>query len=222
MTIDAPVVVFDFDLTLTKVDNARRFYRWLVLRQPWRLGLVVVAAPGLAVLALATLSRKWFGLFWIWAGTLGVRASAVPQLVQEHIASLSDDPASIFLDAAVDRLREHLHQGHRVVIATGSPKPLARAFLRHAGLDNVPLIGTCLRSHAGGLARDPYCHGDDKLLMLQERGFFPPWASVYTDHRSDLPILRHSSASYLVSPKRECLASIERELESKPTVLLWR
>lgn len=42
---DANVVVFDFDLTLTRWETGRRFFKGLLRRQPWRLGALIVALP---------------------------------------------------------------------------------------------------------------------------------------------------------------------------------
>lgn len=45
MTNSAPIVVFDFDLTLTRWDTADHFFRWLIRRTWWRLAMVCIALP---------------------------------------------------------------------------------------------------------------------------------------------------------------------------------
>src|SRR6185312_11307758 len=120
----SPVVVFDFDLTLTRWDTTERFFRWLLKRDPWRLALIVGALPALGPLMLVTRSRKWLVRFAVWASTLGRNGSSLSKLAEEHIRSLPGGHDAVFLPAAIERVHEHLAQGHRVVIATGCLEPL--------------------------------------------------------------------------------------------------
>lgn len=222
MSQSSPVVVFDFDLTLTRWDTADRFFRWLLKREPWRFALVVVALPAVAAVMLATRNRKWLVWFAVWVATLGRSPASLPGLADEHIRSLAGGPESAFVPAAVERLRAHLAQGHRVVIATGCLEPLARALLACIGLSHVPLVASTVRSCLGGLVRDQHCFGANKVPMLTAVGFAPPWAVAYTDHHADLPVLRLSAECYVVSPKPECLAAIKQALAAEATVLPWR
>lgn len=216
------VIVFDFDLTLTRWDTASRFFKWLLRRDLWRLALVLLALPVLAPLLLVKFTRKWPIRYAVWVATLGRTNDALPALVEEHIQSLPLGHASVFLPDAVAQLQAHVEQGDQVVIATGCLQPLAVALLQQAGLGQVPLVASTLRPFLGGLVRDQHCFGASKVPMLSARGFSPPWAVAYTDHQADLPILQLSSECYLVSPKTTCLARIEQVLATKPTVLVWR
>src|SRR5687767_13334184 len=198
MNQGSQVVVFDFDLTLTRWDTADRFFRWLLRRNAWRLALVVAALPVLGPLMLAASTRKWPIRFAVWVATLGRDSSALADLAQQHIRSLPGGHAAVFVPAAVECLHAHVACGHRVVIATGCLEPLARALLQHAGLDHVPLVASTLRPFLGGLARDQHCFGANKIPMLTARGFAPPWAFAYTDHHADLPVLELSAERFLV------------------------
>jgi phosphatidylglycerophosphatase C len=216
------VVVFDFDLTLTRWDTADRFFRWLLRRDPWRFALVLFALPALGPFLMAKSTRKWPIRFAVWVATLGRAPNVLSALAEEHIESLPLGHASVFLPAAVERLRAHVARGDQVVIATGCVEALAHALLRRAGLGHVPLVASTLRPFLGGLVRDQHCFGPNKIPMLAARGFAPPWAVAYTDHHADLPVLRLSAERYLVSPKPKCLARIEQALAIKATILAWR
>ena len=215
-------VVFDFDLTLTKWDTADRFFRWLLKRDPWRLGIVVLLLPVLLPLLIATATRKLPIRFAVWVATLGRSQEDLLRLVREHADSFSADTRAVFLQAGLERLQSHLAQGHRVVVATGSLEVLAKELLARAGYDHVPLVGSTLRSFLGGMARDQHCFGPNKIPMLAARGFSPPWAITYTDHRCDLPILELSLERYLINPKPECIRAIEQALNTKATILAWQ
>jgi phosphatidylglycerophosphatase C len=222
MNQEPRVVVFDFDLTLTRWDTADRFFRWLLRRAPWRMGVLIAALPVLAPLLLARRTRKWPIRFAVWVATLGRSPAALPARVEAFIHSLPMGHASVFVPVAVAQLRGHVERGDRVVVATGCIDVLARSLLRHAGLGHVPLVASTVRPFLGGLVRDQHCFGSNKIPMLAARGFAPPWAVAYTDHHADLPVVRLSAERYLVSPRPECLARIERALQAPATVLGWR
>lgn len=222
MSKQPPVVVFDFDLTLTRWDTADRFFRWMLKRDPWRFGLVITALPILGPLLLFKSTRKWPVRFAVWVATLGRTPEALPKLVEEHIQTLLADRESVFLPAALEQVQIHVAQGHRVVIATGSLEPLAQALLNHADLGDIPLVASTLRPFLGGLVRDQHCFSSNKISMLAARGFAPPWDIAYTDHHADLPVLKLSAERYLISPKPKCLARIQQALSIEATILMWR
>jgi phosphatidylglycerophosphatase C len=167
-------------------------------------------------------TRKWPVRFAIWAATLGRSTRDLEGLVQEHVAAIFAGAEPVFVDAGLARLQQHIDDGHRVVIATGSLQVLARELLCRGGYGHVPLVASTLRPYFGGLASDRHCFGRNKVPMLSERGFAPPWAVTYTDHHCDLPVLRLSRERYLISPKPQCVARIEHALSIKATILAWR
>lgn len=60
------VVVFDFDLTLTRWETAGRFFKCLLRRQPWRIAGVVLALPVLAPLWALPHTRRLPVRFAVW------------------------------------------------------------------------------------------------------------------------------------------------------------
>ena len=219
---DANVVVFDFDLTLTRWETAGRFFKGLLCRQPWRLAVLIVALPLLAPLLLVPRARRLPMRCAVWLATFGRSREAMQALAQAHADAVFAGDEALFIAPAVARLREHLAQGDRVVIATGCWEPLARALLAHGGLGEVPLVASTLRPWRGGWVSDQHCLGANKIPMLAARGFAPPWAMAYTDHHADLPLLRHSAQWCLVSPTADCLQRIETALATRAQVLAWR
>jgi phosphatidylglycerophosphatase C len=219
---NTPVVVFDFDLTLTRWDTADRFFRWLLRREPWRMAVIVMVFPILGPLLLAKSTQRWPIWFAVWVATLGRSPDDLPALAQAHIRSLPQGHASVLLPDAVRQLQAHVAKGDRVVIATGCVDALAQALLSQAGLGHVTLVASTVRPFMGGLVRDQHCFGRNKIPMLTARGFAPPWSIAYTDHHADIPVLTLSAERFLISPKPECLARIEQALAGKPTVLAWR
>jgi phosphatidylglycerophosphatase C len=222
MSDAAPVVVFDFDLTLTRWDTADRFFRWLLRRNVWRLALVLAATPILGLLFLSRRTRKWLIRYAVWIATVGRSRDALEALVREHVDAFLGAGERVFLPAGLERLKSHLEAGHVVVIATGTLEPLARELLRRESLEEVPLVASTLRPFLGGMARDRHCFGRNKLTMLSERGFAPPYAVAYSDHHCDLPVLQSSRQCWLVSPKAGCIVKIGQALSTPPGILSWR
>ena len=219
---EATTVVFDFDLTLTRWDTADRFFRWLLKRDFWRLALALAAAPILGPLLLSARTRKWPVRYAVWVATLGRTHEDLAVLAREHADEVFGGAHGVFMPDALECLRSHLAQGHRVVVATGCLEILARELLGRAGLADLPLVGSTLRPYLGGLARHEHCFGPNKIPMLSTRGFAPPWTVTYTDHPCDLPVLKLSSERYLINPKPDAVALIRRELAGESTVLTWR
>ena len=218
----ATTVVFDFDLTLTRRDTADRFFRWLLKRQPWRLGLMLPLLPVLLPLLLMRPTRTWPVRHAVWVATLGRSHSDLRMLVRAHADEIFADGASVFLREGLERLESHERQGDRVVIATGCLEVLARELLERAGFGHVALVGSSLQPWCGGMVRHEHCFGPNKIPMLARRGFAPPWSVTYTDHQCDLPVLRCSTQRFLVNPTAEAVRVVERELACKTDVLTWR
>lgn len=216
------VVVFDFDLTLTRWETASRFFKCLLRRQPWRIAGVVLALPVLAPLWALPRTRHLPVRFAVWMATFGRSHETLARLAVAHADEVFAGPDPVFLPQGVERLRHHLAQGDEVVIATGCWEPLARALLEREGLKDVPLVASTLRPCVGGWVSENHCIGENKIPMLTERGYPPPWRTAYTDHRADLPLLRNSEQWYLVSQGEKCLRLIEQTMMTKAQILPWR
>ncbi|HEX7339005.1 MAG TPA: HAD family hydrolase [Rhodanobacteraceae bacterium] len=216
------VVVFDFDLTLTRWDMTDVFCRWLLKRSPWRMAMMWLSAPFLAALLLFRRTRALPGRYAIWVATWGRDAASLPAWVDRYLDSLPGGGQAALLPQGLARVHEHLAAGQRVIIATGCIRPLVAALLHKAGLGKLPLVASTLRPRLGGLVHAEHCYWHNKPVMLAARGFTPPWAAVYTDHHADLPLLHQAQVGYLVSPTPETLARVQKALSSPPMVLDWR
>jgi phosphatidylglycerophosphatase C len=128
----------------------------------------------------------------------------------------------VFYRDGLVRLRHHLEQGHTVVIATGCLEVLAKELLCRAGFGHIALVGSTLRPFLGGMAAHRHCFGKNKVPMLTELGFAPPWAIGYSDSESDLPVLHHCHESYLINAKATCVLIVERRLAAKVNILVWQ
>lgn len=218
----AVIVVFDFDLTLTSWDTAARFFAWLLRRRPWKM---VLGAPVALVISPLALFRRTRGVpirCAAWLATFGHDHEPLRALARAHIAEINARYGSFLRRDGRTQIDAHLSQGHTVVVATGALEDLAREILVQEGLVNVTVVGSSMRRWLGGMVVNQHCFGANKIPMLQERGFEPPWAIVYSDHEADLPLLRAGARQFLVNPKPRAVARLMAVLGPSASVITWR
>jgi phosphatidylglycerophosphatase C len=216
------VAIFDFDLTLTAWDTAARFFRWLLRRSSWRMVILLVAAPVIGPFLLVRRTRKIPIRFAVWIATFGISDDDLAALAKLHVRSVQDAGEAFLLQQARDRVAHHQAAGHQVVIATGALDVLVREILCAEQVHDVTVVGSSLRPHLGGMVTNQHCYGPNKIPMLTQRGFAPPWAFVYSDHRDDLPIFEQGHERFIVNPLPKCAAHLQASLGTSATFLSWR
>jgi phosphatidylglycerophosphatase C len=215
-------IVFDFDHTLTSWDSSDRFFRWLIKRNLWRIGLIAILAPVLGPLFINRKTRKIPVRYAVWVATLLRSHERIESLAYEHVARIVANGEVLLLREGASQLHQHIELGHSVVIATGSLEVLAKQYLHRSGLGHVQLVGSSLKPYLYGMASKEHCIGERKIPMLTQRGYPPPWAVTYTDHERDLPLISNSAECFLVNPRPKAIRAITAKLSFTPTVLSWR
>lgn len=204
------VVVFDLDGTLVRDDSFSRFLFRLLVRSRRRGAGAALTLPlvGSIFAVPHRVTRTAAVNLWLWIGTAGLSDAAYTELAREFAEEHACEASGRRIDAAVAKLREHLAQGHRVVVVTGSEERLAREICRVLGLADVEIVGSTLRRRWGALAAGVHCYGPVKLHQLEAAGVRPPFACAYTDSAADLPLLLAAAERYMVEPKPRQLRRI--------------
>ena len=215
------VVVFDFDHTLTTFDTGSAFFAWLLKRDIWRILLLALMLPLLLPLVILRRTRKLFVRAAVWVGTLGRSQHDIDLLCDKFANERIKSGNTIFHRDGLARLRLHESQGHTVVIATGTLSALATALLKRAAIADVIVVGSSMRHFLFGMIAHEHCYGQQKVRMLEQRGFTAPWSAAYTDHESDFWLLEKSRERYLVNPKPKATAAFELKFNAKPSILRW-
>jgi phosphatidylglycerophosphatase C len=214
--------VFDFDHTLTTWDTAARFFGWLLRRAPWKMLLGAPIALLLGPFALFSRTRRIPIRYLVWLATFGQSHEQLRALAGLHVAQVMERGERFVRHDARSQIDWHQAQGHVVLVATGALQYLASEILANEGIVNVTVVGSSLRRFLGGMVVNQHCYGARKIAMLQERGFDPPWAFVYSDHEADLPLLKEGTTQIVVNPKpatAHCLLSV---LGPSASVVTWR
>ena len=218
---DAPVVVFDFDHTLYDGDSFGHVLGWLLKRNPLRTLVALAATPllGPMVAFLPTRRRGISG--YVWIGTFGLHGRrSFDALLDLYVATHQDQIRRRLLPVALEVLRGHRAAGDRVVIATGAPPELARAILAFVAHQDVPVIGTAVGPRFGAMGARRHCHNEEKVRMLQERGY-GEIAAAYSDSSADLPLLLAARAPVVVNPKAKRVEMFRRLLPPGTPILNW-
>ena len=209
-----PTVVFDLDKVLLGGDASTLFLRGRLRRAPGRALPLLLASPVLLAGAALPQSRP-LGARLMTRIALGGSADSDDGVAAAYRAALVVRPEAMVADA-VACLRAHQRAGDTVVVATGCEETLARGFLAAIGLGDLDVIG----SQATLPVRRAM--GPSKVEMLTERGHPPPWAAVYSDSPSDLPLFAGTPRPVLVNADEKAAQRVERTLGRRPETVTWR
>jgi phosphatidylglycerophosphatase C len=210
-----PTVVFDLDKVLLGGDASTLFLRGRLRRAPGRALPLLLASPVLLAGAALPQSRPLGARLMTRIALGGSADSDVDGVAAAYRTALAIRPEAMVADA-VACVRVHQRAGDTVVVATGCEETLARGFLAAIGLGDLDVIG----SQATLPVRRAM--GASKVEMLTERGHPPPWAAVYSDSPSDLPLFAGTPRPVLVNADEKAARRVERTLGRRPETVTWR
>ncbi|MGY1814763.1 haloacid dehalogenase-like hydrolase [Blastococcus sp. SYSU D00820] len=207
-------VVVDLDRVLLAGDASLLFLRGALTRAPRRLLRVLAAVPLLLAGSALPATRP-----------LGARAllrlAAPPGGADDAAAAfrraVAGRPGSVVAEA-VACVRAHLAAGDQVVVATGCEETMARGYLAAIGLGDVEVVGSTGRLWPPRVRR---AMGPAKVRLLEERGHPPPWAVVYSDSPSDVPLFSHTPRPVLVNAGSRAARRVAAALGREPETRRW-
>jgi phosphatidylglycerophosphatase C len=210
-----PTVVFDLDKVLLGGDASTLFLRGRLRQAPHRALPLLLAAPVLLVAAAIPQLRPLGARLMTRIALDGSAGSDVEGVASAYRAALTGKPEAAVAEA-IAAVRAHQRAGDTVVVATGCEEILARGFLAAIGLGDLDVVG----SQATVPVRRAM--GESKVRMLADRGHPPPWASVYSDSASDLPMFSGTPRPVLVNADDKEARQVERTLGRRPETRTWR
>jgi phosphatidylglycerophosphatase C len=210
-----PTVVFDLDKVLLSGDASTLFLRGRLRQAPHRALPLLLAAPVLLVAAAIPQLRPLGARLMTRIALDGSAGSDVEGVASAYRAALTRKPEAAVAEA-IAAVRAHQRAGDTVVVATGCEETLARGFLAAIGLGDLDVVG----SQATVPVRRAM--GESKVRMLADRGHPPPWASVYSDSASDLPMFSGTPRPVLVNADDKEARQVERTLGRRPETRTWR
>jgi phosphatidylglycerophosphatase C len=212
------VVVFDLDKVLLGGDASTLFLSGRLSQAPARLVPLLLALPLLLPGSALPQSRPLAARVMTRIAVGGSSGDDVEAVAAAYRRALARKPEAAVAEA-IACLRRHQADGDLVVIATGCEEILARGFLRAVGLGDLDVIGSTGRLWPPRVRR---AMGESKVRMLTERGYPPPWKTVYSDSPSDLPLFAGSPRPVLVNNDEKAAREVERTLGRPPETVTWR
>ena len=193
-------VIFDLDGTLTKKDTYLPFLG-MCLKEFGPRSLSVALLPFYASLYLCGLISN-ARLKEVFLGKIlsGVTLESLEPVSEKFVSALLEHGLN---RAAVELLRTHLEKNDRVVLATASFDLYTVKLAARLGIETVVCTRAELKDGAlTGRIYGKNCHGPEKLRRLEDVIGEREWglSIFYTDHYSDLPLLKRASRGVLVNP----------------------
>jgi phosphatidylglycerophosphatase C len=213
-----PTVVFDMDKVLLGGDASSLFLRGRLPTAPARGLPLLLASPVLLVLAAVPQTRALGARIMTRLAVGGRPESDVEDVAEAYREALRRKPEAAVAEA-IAAVRKHEAAGDRVVVATGCEETLARGYLRAIGLGHLEVVGSVGRIWPPKVRR---AMGESKVTMLIERGCPPPWAAVYSDDASDLPMFAGTPQPVLVNADESDVEQVARVLGRPPETRTWR
>jgi phosphatidylglycerophosphatase C len=201
MTLDTPLAVFDLDGTLVRGDSFLPFLLSYALGHRRYLALPAFPLYG-GLYVCKILSDRTAKERLIRAVC---RAQPLPALAA-HAERFYDTWVQTHLrPSAIERLRFHQAEGHRVILQSASPNLYVPAIARHLNIAEVICTEVATKDgRCTGRLQGENCKGDAKVRLLQaylglERP--PPGSFAYGDQRHDLFLLRWVRRGYLLNKR---------------------
>jgi HAD superfamily hydrolase (TIGR01490 family) len=173
--------------------------RRMLLRAAW--GQLVYAQFGASPAKLAKLRDSVLRL------TRGWDQAEISQIVEDTLVEVVEP---IVFDEALDLIRRHRDDGHKVFIVSASPEEIVAPLARYLGVDEA--IAT--RAELDGRGRytgktERYCYGPEKVVAIVEvadrDGIDLSRSYAYSDSATDRPMLEAVGHPVVVNPDRELL-----------------
>ncbi|PPK93523.1 phosphatidylglycerophosphatase C [Kineococcus xinjiangensis] len=212
-------VVFDLDGTLVASDSFGRLVARVLRRSPARLCLAAVTAPVWLLLGARAATRLQAERIVVWTATVGLDRARFEALLHDFAAEHAGEPGGRRIPLALQRLRQHVEAGDRVVVATACAEPLAREVCHVLGLRGVEVVAGSFTPHRWRLPGAVPTRGEGKLRALRAAGVELPVDHAYSDSVADLPLLLAARTAHLVRPSPRHLPLLLRALGPEVEVL---
>jgi HAD superfamily hydrolase (TIGR01490 family) len=181
------IAFFDFDGTITSKDSFGHFLKFALGKAHYYFGLLMksplLAAYKLGLVPNYTAKEKLFMYFF-----RGWDISAFQELADKYS---SEQVAGILRPGAMDKIRWHLREGHKVVVVTAS---LENWLKKWCSVNNLDLIATRIELIDGkitGRFATKNCYSAEKVRRITEQYDIKSYSKIYAygDSKGDREML---------------------------------
>lgn len=211
---DEFIAVFDFDRTLVSIDTGSALISAIIRRSVTRTAAAALAVPIAAPLFLARATRLMGISIFLWIATVGDSRDNFDRLCTDFGSTFHpENPGGRTFGLVLEELREHVRAGHRVVVLSGSFRPLVEFIINRLVDGRVQVIGSTVRAFGRGLIAHRHCVGEAKVEIALDHGVPDrQWDVGYSDSAADIHVLRRCKRRILVNPSQRTIAAYRRAL----------
>lgn len=194
--------IFDFDKTLIKKDSFRLFSS-LASDKTWKKITVLFLAICQKLNLISNSCYKESVLKTVWVSKEEQRKEL---FLEEFYKALKRIENKSVLDA----LKKHLEIGDKVVVISASPLFYLEPYVR-LWSDKIEVMGTKYRAFDGKVELFNL-YGDQKVLYAKEviQKMKPNIVWVYTDHISDLPLIKLADKVRVINPTSKLIKKLNQ------------
>ena len=200
-----PIIsIFDLDGTLTKKDTYLIYLMGYILRHPSKLITCFQLPFALLLFFLNVRNNQWLKEKFLTVVLGGERVGKLSLWTEQFLKKILQKGLHLKI---TDILQQRLKAGDIIVLATASLDLYVTRFaellnIRHVICTGVKWNGDVLTGQLNG----PNCYGQEKLERVKEylsKKKLHGEIHTYTDHHSDIPLLRYSTKQYAVFPTKK-------------------
>jgi len=217
------IALLDFDKTIISHDTGYHFILFSLKKSFLRKGFALLFSPLALILFLSSKTRFIGNSIYLWLATAGLSSRQLRELRAEFVEHYLHFPeVSIYKDALM-RIKEHVNQGHKVVIVSGASQWMLDAIVERTELPELIALRSSEVRLLGGMVSSFHCFGQNKLKRLNKVINFQSysWVVGYSDSSSDIPLLSVCQTKYIVNPNKRSLSNFKRAFNNDIQVLNW-
>jgi len=194
--------LFDFDKTLIKKDSFRIF-SLLASDNAWKKIIVYFLALCHKSKIISNSCYKINVLRTVW---ISKQKQDKEVFLEQFYRALQKIENKKVLNA----LKKHLEIGDKVVVISASPLFYLEPYMKILS-DNIEVLGSIFRLR-GGKTEFFNLYGDQKVLGAKEiiQKMRPDVVWVYTDHISDLPLIKIADKVRLINPSAKLIKKLNQ------------
>lgn len=192
MKNNTTLAIFDFDKTLIIKDSFRLFSLYAA-QNPWKKILVYVLAISCKFGFIDNITYKNHVLKLVWINKDSAEKTRF--LKNFHIKLKSYENNKI-----INMLKLHIEHGDMIAIISASPEFYLKPYAESLS-DQIRVFGSTITTQKNNTI-DNHVYGENKAEMANSliNEYQPIQIIVYTDHITDLPLIRIATDVKLVSP----------------------
>lgn len=202
------IAIFDFDKTLIRTDSFRLF-SYIASETLYKKIFVFLLSLLCKVKIVNNKKYKELILRMLWQNKSESRKEKIIQKLYSRLSQCENEKV-------INLLESHLKRYHKVIVLSASPIFYLKSYIERWS-EKIEVYGTKVHVHNNKL-RVTNLHGNNKFIcaksIISKDKLDHIW--VYTDHLSDLPIIKLANHVRLVNPSTKLknkLAQLEINYE---------